>query len=364
MEIIGWIGFAQGLFAALLMFAKKEQELSDRILSGWLVLFALEFLTCALDHRIFGYSLFSSSFLLFNPALFIYTRSLIEKKFKLKWVMLLHLLPFIVFEILAYITKTQFTFKNFFQVDSGFGFRLLMAISTIVSLVVYFSSIVVNLYRYRMNLLNEKSNIDKEQNLNWLMFVTLFYISYSLLAGIQGFIFVFLGVGADALSYYNYSILLLLIYIISFYGLYQKQIEIKTEPGEPQETIAYKNSILTSETKQIIKEKILQYFEKEQAYLNPNLNMDLLSEEINFPKYQITEVLNIEIGKNFFQFVNSYRIEAVKKMLLEPKLKYSIEAIGYECGFNSKSSFYTVFKKITGKTPAAFRESVLGTSAM
>ena len=92
--------------------------------------------------------------------------------------------------------------------------------------------------------------------------------------------------------------------------------------------------------------------------------MDLLSEEINFPKYQITEVLNIEIGKNFFQFVNSYRIEAVKKMLLEPKLKYSIEAIGYECGFNSKSSFYTVFKKITGKTPAAFRESVLGTSAM
>lgn len=54
MEIIGWIGFAQGLFAALLMFAKKEQELSDRILSGWLVLFALEFLTCALDHRKIG----------------------------------------------------------------------------------------------------------------------------------------------------------------------------------------------------------------------------------------------------------------------------------------------------------------------
>lgn len=69
----------------------------------------------------------------------------------------------------------------------------------------------------------------------------------------------------------------------------------------------------------------------------------------------------MEIGKNFFQFVNSYRIEAVKKILLEPKLKYSIEAIGYECGFNSKSSFYTVFKNLTGETPVAFRKKALDT---
>ena len=136
---------------------------------------------------------------------------------------------------------------------------------------------------------------------------------------------------------------------------------IKDELDDDKTVIGYKNSILSTEAKQLIKEKILYYFDKEKAYLNPNLNMDLLSESINFPKYQITEVLNVEIGKNFFQFVNSYRIEAVKKMLLEPKLKYSIEAIGYECGFNSKSSFYTVFKNLTGETPVAFRKKALDT---
>lgn len=364
MEFIGWIGFAQGMFAALLMFSKKEQTLSDRILSGWLVLFALEFLTCALDYRIYGYSLFSSSFLLFNPALFIYIRSLIEKKFRLKWSMILHLLPFLVSEILAYVTHTPFIFKNFFNLDSGFAFRLFVAIATIVSITVYISLCISLLHKYRMNLQDEKSNIDKEQNLNWLMFVSIFYIIYSLLAGIQGFVYVFVGGGEDVMSYYNYSILLLLIYIISFYGLYQKQIEVQTESKELRATAAYKNSILSAETKQTIKEKIFQYFETEKAYLNPNLNMELLSEEIGFPKYQITEVLNVDIGKNFFQFVNSFRIEAVKKMLLEPELKYSIEAIGYECGFNSKSSFYTVFKNVTGKTPAAYRKSALGSSSV
>ena len=70
--------------------------------------------------------------------------------------------------------------------------------------------------------------------------------------------------------------------------------------------------------------------------------MDYLSKQLKIPKYQIT-VLNTEIGKNF-QFVNSYRVDAVKEMLAAPQLKYSIEAIGYGCGFSSKSSFYGIQK--------------------
>lgn len=360
METIGWIGFAQGLFAALLMFSKKELTLFDKILSGWLTLLALEFLTCALDFRIFGHPILSSSFLLFNPALYIYIRSLVEKGFKLKWIMLLHLLPFVFYETLAYVTQIPFSFKNFFVLDSGFLYRLSFSLGTIVSWLVYIPLCVKLLHRYRMNLQNEKSNIEKEQQLNWLMFVAVFYIIYNLVAIILGFIFLFTGVDADVLSYYNYTVLLVFIYIISFYGLYQKDVELQTDPKIEEETIAYKHSILSTETKLTIKNKILDYIEKEKAYLNPNLSMDLLSDAIDYPKYQITEVLNVDLGKNFFQFVNAYRIEAVKKMLLEPKLKYSIEAIGYECGFNSKSSFYIVFKNLTGETPISFRNNALG----
>jgi AraC-like DNA-binding protein len=61
--------------------------------------------------------------------------------------------------------------------------------------------------------------------------------------------------------------------------------------------------------------------------------------------------------KNFYQFVNEYRVEAVKKMLANPRRKnISIEAIGFDCGFNSKSTFFSVFKSITGMTPAQFKD--------
>jgi AraC-like DNA-binding protein len=87
--------------------------------------------------------------------------------------------------------------------------------------------------------------------------------------------------------------------------------------------------------------------------------MSLMSEKLNIPKHHLTEVLNNTLGKNFFQFVNEYRVAAVKKQLDKPNNLYSIEAIGYECGFNSKSTFFSVFKTLTGQTPKNYRQAVL-----
>ena len=114
-------------------------------------------------------------------------------------------------------------------------------------------------------------------------------------------------------SIYNYVMLLFLVFVISFYGLRQNVV-VKQLP-EPAESIPYKNSLLSAETKNEIRQKLIDYTEREKIYLNSDLNMDLLSVKLGFPKYQITEVLNADIGKSFFQFINSYRVEAVKKML-------------------------------------------------
>jgi len=94
-------------------------------------------------------------------------------------------------------------------------------------------------------------------------------------------------------------------------------------------------------------------------YLDPEFNMNKLSEMIKVPKHHLTEVLNTEIKKNFFMFVNTYRIKAVKEKLDDPSNPYSIEDIGYECGFNAKSSFFTTFKKLTGQTPLEYKQTVL-----
>lgn len=75
--------------------------------------------------------------------------------------------------------------------------------------------------------------------------------------------------------------------------------------------------------------------------------------------HQLTEVINKTIGSNFYQLVNRYRIEAAKEMLANEYSRYSIEAMGAECGFGSRSSFYSFFKKSEGVTPLEYRTKVL-----
>ena len=98
MEILSWIGVALGLFSGVLVVTKKNNSVADKLLAGWLFLLAIEFLTSAIDYDQFGYPLMSNSFLLMNPAFYLYVRSLVVRNYRLRWVHLLHLLPYLVFD--------------------------------------------------------------------------------------------------------------------------------------------------------------------------------------------------------------------------------------------------------------------------
>ena len=356
METIAWVGFSQGLFAAMLIMTKRERTVSDKLLSGWLCLLAFEFLTCALDYIIFGKPLLSSSFLLFNPAFYLYVTSLSSNHFKLRWIQLLHLMPFVFFEIGAYVTKETISLSTFFHSDTTLGFRLAFGVATVVSWLVYNTLSLIQVIRHRKNLENEFSTIESAISLGWLLFIMVVYILYCVGSFIIGATVVFQGTNQNVPHIFNYAALLFMVYALGFYGLWQKPIYAK--PTQEEIPMRYKNSVLADRKKKEIKNKILQYFESNKPYLQSELSMDLLAAGLDVPKYQLTEVLNTEIGKNFFQFVNGYRVEAVKAMLADKKSKYSIEAIGYECGFSSKSSFFTVFKNLAGQTPLEYKNSL------
>ena len=93
-----------------------------------------------------------------------------------------------------------------------------------------------------------------------------------------------------------------------------------------------------------------------EAYLKGDLTIQDVSDATQIPKHHITQVLNERLNKNFYSFVNEYRVEKVKLLLSNSKYnQFTILAIGYEAGFNSKSSYYNSFKKIEGVTPSEFR---------
>ncbi len=357
METIAWVGLSQGLFAAVLILAKKERSDADRILAGWLSLLAIEFLLNAFDYRFFGKPLLSSSFLLFNPACYLYVRSLTKGDFRLKWIQLLHLLPYISAKLIAYLIREPFDLEDYFEYDESLWFRVLFSAASVLSWLIYNSMSIGLVLKHRRSLEHEFSTIESREKVGWLLFVVIFYNLYCAVAVIIGSISVLTDSGSPVMHVYSYSTLLLMIYVLGFYGLWQTSIYPKKEP-EIDKFSKYSRYPLSGKKRKQIKDELTSYFELEKPYLNPGLNMSMLSDHLNVPRHHLTEVLNTEIGKNFFTFVNEYRTEAVKKLLIDKGDLYSIESIGFECGFNSKSSFFTVFKKMTGQTPMQYKTSL------
>jgi len=93
----------------------------------------------------------------------------------------------------------------------------------------------------------------------------------------------------------------------------------------------------------------------ERPFLNPNLNLKLLSQIMNLPERQISNAINQNSEQNFYTYINQYRVNTVKSMLNNNEQnKFSIVGLGEAAGFNSKSSFYSNFKKMTGVTPSQY----------
>jgi AraC-type DNA-binding domain-containing proteins len=92
-------------------------------------------------------------------------------------------------------------------------------------------------------------------------------------------------------------------------------------------------------------------------YKDPNLKLNDLAQHINISMHQLSQLLNDNLGKSFSTYINEYRIaEACKLITTNERLTF--EAIGYEVGYNSKSTFYAAFRKIKDMTPALYKESV------
>ncbi|MEO1655797.1 MAG: helix-turn-helix domain-containing protein, partial [Bacteroidota bacterium] len=100
--------------------------------------------------------------------------------------------------------------------------------------------------------------------------------------------------------------------------------------------------------------QLSQLMESEALYKNPDLKLESLANQLSISRHLLSQILNEELHKNFHQFINDYRIEEACRILKENR-HYSIEAIGQEVGFHSRSSFFAAFKKKMGMTPSKFR---------
>jgi len=124
-----------------------------------------------------------------------------------------------------------------------------------------------------------------------------------------------------------------------------------------QKASRYKSRKIEAGRVQGLKQDLDHLMDQDKVYKTPNLKIDDLALQLNVGVHLLSQLINDNLGQNFATFINSYRIQEAQRLLLSKEHTHlSIEAIGYEVGFNSKSAFYTAFKKQLRMTPVAFRK--------
>ena len=108
------------------------------------------------------------------------------------------------------------------------------------------------------------------------------------------------------------------------------------------------------------KKQVLALFMTEKPYLDPKFSLSDLSEKLSISTKHLSQVINQSFDQSFFDFINAYRIQEVQQILKESgNDKVTVLEAMYQAGFNSKSSFNTAFKKVTGQTPSEFRKMIM-----
>lgn len=152
------------------------------------------------------------------------------------------------------------------------------------------------------------------------------------------------------------------IYFVAFNAIRQERIflisteEIQQITEEEEQAEVKKQALLPAADLPVLQTKLRTLMSEQQPYLEQTLNLKQLSAMMELSPHQLSYLLNEGFGENFFQFVNTYRVELAKELLVSDKHSHlSIVGIGFEAGFNSKTAFNTVFKKITGSTPTQYK---------
>jgi AraC-like DNA-binding protein len=369
-------GIIQGFFLILLLKSKKENAISDYLLMLWFGI-----VSCQLMFYYDNLSAtpFAPNFmqilgfylpLISSPILYLYVYSFLvgnDFVWKKHWI---HLLPFTIFSLLCFYlnfaNSANITFKDGLpNFDDNLPFWLKNSLTIPLALIPAFYTVLSLrvLVKYQ-KLIPENYSYTEKINLNWLkwivislliIFITLFpLITYGVNLGIVSSQNLFAVVG---------SILTFYLFFIGFFGLRQTtvftNIPVETNSEKATDTKpSYKNSGLNDEMVDDFFPKLVLYMEESKPYLDENLSLATLAQQLDLTSNQLSQIINQKTSSNFFSFINGYRVEAVKERLKNPAFAhYSILAIGFDCGFQSKSSFNKIFKQMVGKTPLEFQKS-------
>ncbi len=392
-------GVVQAVFLALaLMAAKKSNRRANRYLALMLIVFGLDLFNEFLDNSLYGLEMLEfmvitfTTDLLYGPLVWLYVRCITGQPLRLKglhpaWLFV----PWAVHSMFIWprlqLVQDPALLELYPQLLLGNQIQpfLMIALVRPISVVLTFTYLILSLRALQTYAEVVRDNFSYKEGveLKWLrrLLVALLIVFAVYVFWILFSDFFQLTAVVDVLL--NISIVVV-IYALGFFGIRQPLIfsRLKRAPStdksdNPDAAMAvdsgalsesldlesspaekYAKSSLSTEGAEVLARELGRFMREKQPYLNNDLNLPQLASLLGVSANHLSQVINEQFSMNFFDFINRHRIEAAKQQLLEldPK-RYTILGLALDSGFNSKSAFYTAFKKYTGITPLQFRDT-------
>ena len=372
--IISYITLTQVVFTIILLASKNPFRLADKILIA--IMADITFIVVGSIFRnetsgsLFNHISLAPFSLLLLPLIGIYTKKYTVESSSFDRSDLKHLI------IPAVLIMAGIVYRPFYLNEMEVYNNPKQDIPTIVNNIFSFSYAayyVVLIYRqigaHKKKLSDYFSYSSSKITLNWINLVVFLFTINWLLTGFAIVINIYYEsqiIDPGKVYFINLAIF---SFAISYFGYHQQSIfqkEMYAEKPEPtgklekgESTTRYEKSTLTEDQATVYIEKVKDLLESKKLYLDSELTIHVISDRLQIPKHHLTESLNTYLGKNFYTLINEYRVETFMKMLHQKKFSHwTLLAVAFESGFNSKSSFNLIFKKHTGQTPSQYFKSI------
>ncbi|WP_155284943.1 helix-turn-helix domain-containing protein [Capnocytophaga felis] len=372
MNTIFTIGIFLSLFLAFLLFTKRNKTLSDTILSVWMLFISIHLLSYNLHYL--GYwkvyphlvGLTHPFPLLHGPFLYLYVVFSLRSDQKFRRKDMLHFLPFVIdylgmFPFIFGYTAQQKLLMDSQDINSEYQwFFILSLVAFVISGIAYPILSYRKITKYQQ-LINENFAYEEGISLRWLkmliMMLGMIFLVGTIIILVREVFQIDFGFNSDLIIF---VLIVLLVFLIGFSGIrYQG---IFTEKAIKEHSIVeakavseYRKSGLKSDEVTQLHQEMLSLMKEKKPYLEPKLTLSQLAEQLAISSNNLSQVINQCEGKNFYDFVNSYRVdEFIKRATNDKNRGLNLLGIALDSGFNSKSSFNQVFKKHTGDTPSNY----------
>ncbi len=360
-------GVFQGLLLILVLLSIKRSS-SVYFLVGMVLILVLNLfnylllstnLFLELPHLVY---LFTPLMYLIGPIYYWYIKSILQSEYRLTLKSLVHLVPFLISILVLFPFFTLQTEEKMLLLESYYDSRRI-PLSFPTFLFISIQILQSFLYILWSNKhLKEYAKLGSSRQVRtkviWLQRFSLAFLIYWLMDLIALSWYSFQGSIHQEVFYVTTLCNTLYINVLVFFAIKNNKAFNQVLLNASGET--YRNSTLSKAESKKILDSIAEFMEKEQPYLDPELSLTKLANSLHLSQNLISQVLNSELQKSFYEFINEYRFTEVKSRLGSSQYKHlTILAIAMDSGFNNKNTFNKVFKKHAGQTPSEFLKNLV-----